>query len=105
MLAQPPTGDASLWDCWPTWNPNRSAKPPPDLQAALQQAQDDYQPLCDHCGLAMHHHHRYARAIAIGYGGVRRQLPVFRCCQCRRVAGGMTLPGNELRHQRFSKKP
>ena len=105
MPTMPPTGDAPPWDCWPTWKPNRSAKPPPDLQAALQQAQDDYQPLCDHCRLAMHCHHRYARAIAAGYGEVRRQLPVFRCYQRRRVAGGMTLPGNELRRQQFFKKP
>ena len=34
---------------------------PAQLQAALQQALDDYQPLCDHCRLAMHRHHRYAR--------------------------------------------
>ena len=40
---------------------------PAQLQAALQQALDDYQPLCDHCRLAMHRHHRYARAIATGY--------------------------------------
>ena len=37
---------------------------PVQLQTALQQALDDYQPLCDHCRLAMHRHHRYARAIA-----------------------------------------
>ena len=42
------------------------------LQAALQQALDDYQSLCG---------------------------------QCRRMAGGMTLLGQEMRHQRFSKKP
>ena len=53
----------------------------------------------------MHRHHRYARAIATSYGEVRRQIPVFRCMQCRRMAGGMTLPGDEMRHQRFSKKP
>ena len=52
----------------------------------------------------MHRHHRYARAIATGYGEVRRQIPVFRCGQCRRMAGGMTLPGDEMRRQRFSKK-
>ena len=77
----------------------------PQLQAALQQALDDYQPLCDHCRLAMHRHHRYARAIATGYGEVRRQISMFRCGQCRRMAGGMTLLGDEMRHQRFSKKP
>ena len=48
---------------------------PAQLQAALQQAVDDYQPLCDRCRLAMHRHHRYARAIATGYGEVRRQIP------------------------------
>ena len=45
---------------------------PAQLQAALQQALDDYQPLCG---------------------------------QCRRMAGGITLLGAEMRHQRFSKKP
>ena len=70
----------------------------------LQQALDDYQPLCDHCCLAMHRHHRYARAIATSYGEVRLQIPVFRCGQCRRMAGGMTLLGEEMRHHRFSKK-
>ena len=44
---------------------------PAQFQAALQQALDDYQPLCDHC---------------------------------RRMAGGITLLGAEMRHQRFSKK-
>ena len=44
---------------------------PAQLQAALQQALDYYQPLCDHRRLAMHRHHRYARAIATGYGEVR----------------------------------
>ena len=43
------------------------------------QALDDYQPLCDQCRLAMHRHHRYARAIATSYGEVRLQIPVFRC--------------------------
>ena len=78
---------------------------PAQLQAALQQALDDYQHLCAHCRLAMHRHHRYARAIATSYGEVRRQIPLFRCRQCRRMAGGMTLPGDEMRHQKFSKKP
>ena len=78
---------------------------PAQLQAALQQALDDYQPLCDHCRLAMHRHHRYARAIAASYSEVRLQIPVFRCGQRRRIAGGMTLLGAEMCHQRFSKKP
>ena len=77
---------------------------PAQLQATLQQALDDCQPLCDQCRLAMHRYHRYARVIATGYGEVRRQIPVFRCGQCRRMAGGITLLGDEMRHQRFSKK-
>ena len=77
---------------------------PAHRQAALQQAPDDYQSFCDQCRLAKRHH-RYARAIATGYGEVRLQIPVFRCGQCRRMAGGMTLLGDEMRHQRFSKKP
>ena len=76
---------------------------PAQLQAALQQALDDYQPLCDHCRLAMHRHHRYARAIAAGYGEVSVQIPAFRCGQCCRMAGGMTLLGDEMRHQQLSK--
>ena len=48
---------------------------PAQLQAALQQALDDYQPLCDHCRLARRRRHRYARAIATGYGEVRVQIP------------------------------
>ena len=52
----------------------------------------------------MHRHHRYASAIATGYGEVCLQIPVFPCRQCRRMAGGMTLLGQEMRHQRFSKK-
>ena len=40
---------------------------PAQLQAAPQQALDDYQPICDRCRLAMHRHHRYARAIATDY--------------------------------------
>ena len=47
------------------------------LQTALQQALDDYRPLCDHCCLAMHRHHRYARAITTSYGEIRLQIPVF----------------------------
>ena len=71
---------------------------------ALQQALDDCQPLCDHCRLARHRHHHYARAIATSYGEVRLRIPVFRCGQCRRMAGGMTLLGQEMRHQRFFNK-
>ena len=43
---------------------------PAQLQAAPQQALDDCQPLCEQCRLATHRHHRYARAIATGYGEV-----------------------------------
>ena len=78
---------------------------PAQLQATLQQALGDYQPLCDQCRLAMHRHHRYARAIATSYGEVRLQIPVFRCGQRHRMAGGMTLLGQKMRHQRFAKKP
>ena len=54
----------------------------------------------------MHRHHRYARAIATGYGEVRLQIPVFCCGQCRRMTGGMTLLGDEMRHTSgFPKKP
>ena len=59
-----PHRDAPLWDCYTTWKPSWNAKSPSKLQAALQQSLDDYQPLCDRCRLAMHRHHRYARAIA-----------------------------------------
>ena len=105
MLTHALTGDAPIWDCWTTWKPNWNAKSPSDCKPAPQQARDDCQPLCDRCRLAMHRHHRYARAVATGYGEVRRQIPVFRCGRCRRMAGVMTLLAAEMRHQRFSKKP
>ena len=75
-----------------------------ETQLERQIPADAYRPLCDHCRLAMHRHHRYAHAIATSYGEVPLQIPVFRCGQCRRMAGGMTLLGQEMRHQRFSKK-
>ena len=99
-----PTGDAPLWDCWTAWKPNWNAKSPSNCKPPLQQALDDCQPLCDQRRLSMHRHHRYARAIATGYGEIRVQIPVFHCGQCRLMAGGMTLLGQEMRHQRFSKK-
>ena len=105
MPALPPTGDAPLGDCLDRLETQLECQIPGQRQAALRQALDDYQPLCGHCRLAMHRHHRYARAIATSYGEVRRQMPVFRCGQCRRMTGGMTLPGDGMRHQRFSKKP
>ena len=77
---------------------------PAQLQAALQQALDDYPSFCDHYRLAMHRHHRYARAIATGYGEVHRQISVFRCGQCRRMAGGMTLLGQEMATSGFPQK-
>ena len=80
---------------------------PAQLQAALQQALDDYRPLCPQCRLVMHHHHRYARTITTNtnYGAVRRQIPMFRCGECRQMTSGMVLLGDEVRYQRFSKKP
>ena len=78
---------------------------PVQLQTALQQALDDYQSLCDHCRLAMHRYHRYARTIATGYGEVRVQIPAFRCGQCRRMTGGMTLLGEKCATNGFPKKP
>ena len=71
---------------------------PAQLQTALQQALDDYRPLCDRCRLARRRHRRYARAIATGYGEVRLHIPVFRYGQCRRMAGGITLLGDEMRY-------
>ena len=49
---------------------------PAQLQVALQQDLDDYEPICDRCRLARHRHHRYARAIATGYGEVRSRVPL-----------------------------
>ena len=77
---------------------------PAQLQAALQQALDDYRPTCPRCQLAMHRHHRYARAITTSYGEIRLQIPQFRCPQCRRLTGGAAILGDEVRYQRFSKK-
>ena len=76
-----------------TWKPQLERQTPAQLQTALQRALYDYQPLCDHCRLSMHRHHRYTRAIAAGYGEVRVQILAFRCGQCRRITGGMTLLG------------
>ena len=77
---------------------------PAQLQAALQQALDDYRPTCPRCQLAMHRHHRYARSIITGYGEVQLKIPMFRCPECRHMTSGMTLLGDEVRYQRFSKK-
>ena len=98
------TGDAPLWDCWTTWKPNWNAKSPSNSKPPSNKPWMTYQPLCDQRRLAMHRHHRYARAIATSYGEVRVQIPVFCCGQRRRMAGGMTLLGAEMRYQRFSKK-
>ena len=68
MPVPPPAGDAPLWDCYTIWKPNWNAKSPPNGKPPSKQALDDYQPLCDHCHLARHSHHRYARAIPTGYG-------------------------------------
>ena len=94
----PPTGDAPLLGLLDHLETQLERQIPAQLQTALQQALDDYQPLCDHCHLVMHRRHRYARAVATGYGEARLQIPVFRCGQCRRMAGGMTLLGDEMRH-------
>ena len=75
---------------------------PAQLQANLQQALDDYQHICDHCHHTMHRHHRYARSVNTNYGEIRLRIPVFRCRPCRRMGGGMTLLGDEMRYQRFS---
>lgn len=77
---------------------------PLQLQAKLQQALDHYQPRCAQCALAMHRHHRYDRTIVTSYGPIRIAVPVFRCGQCRQLAGGAALLGAEVRYQRFSKK-
>ena len=66
MPAPPPSGYAPLWDCYATWKPNWNAKSPPSSKPALQQALDDYQPLCARCRLARCRYHRYARAVATG---------------------------------------
>lgn len=74
------------------------------LQRKLQEALDHYQPHCSRRALAMRRHHRYDRAIIISYGPVRVAVPVFRCGQCRQMAGGAALLVPEVRYQRFSKK-
>ncbi len=78
---------------------------PVQLQRSLQQALDDYQPLCPDCGRAMHRQHWYARTITTGYGAIRLRMPVLRCGVCHRMASGADLLGAEERHQRYSKKP
>ena len=92
------TRDAPLWDCYTIWKPSWNRQILAQLQAALQQALDDYQHICDHCRLARHLHHRYTRAIATGYGEVRLQSPELRCGQCRHMMGGATLLGDDMRY-------
>ena len=77
---------------------------PLQLQTRLQQALDHYQPHCSRCALAMHRQHRYDRTISASYGPIRVAVPVFRCGQCRQMAGGAALLGAAARYQRFSKK-
>ena len=77
---------------------------PLQLPTKLQQALDHYQPHCSRRALAMHRHHRYDRTISTSYGPLRVAVPVFRCGQCRQMAGGVALLGSEVRCQRFSKK-
>ena len=43
---------------------------PAQLQQTLQQALDDYRPLCASCNLAMRRHHHYARTITARYGAM-----------------------------------
>ena len=60
---------------------------PAQLPTAIQQASGD---CCPDCQMAMPRRHRYARNIT--------------CGECRRIAGGMTLRGDDTRYQGFSKK-
>lgn len=76
---------------------------PAQPQTALQQELDDYRPAGPDCQLAMPRRHRDARTVITGYDAVRLQIPVFRCGERRRRAGGITLLCDDTRHQRFSK--
>ena len=104
MPAPLPTGDVPLWDCWTTWKPNWNAKSPPNCKPPSNKPWMTTSPsativswLCIATTLP------YAHAIATGYGEVHLQIPVFRCGQCRRMAGGMALLGDEMHASGFPK--
>ena len=58
----------------------------------LQESLGGYRPQCRQSGLLMLRHHRYSRSIAIRYGVLELQIPVFR--YCNRGAGSR--PGSTL---------
>ena len=105
MPALPSTGDAPLWDCWTTGKPNWNAKSPLNCKPPCNRPWTITNPSATSAAWPCIATIATPRAIATSYGEVRLQIPVFRCGQCRRMAGGMTLLGQEMRHQRFSKKP
>ena len=77
---------------------------PVQLQQTLQQALDDYRPLCASCNPAMRRHHHYARTITTRYGAIELQMPALRCGKRRQMTGGMALLGAAERYARYSKK-
>ena len=78
---------------------------PAQLQRFLQQARDDYRPICSGCHLAMRRHHHQARTITTGYGVIGLQMPVFRGGERWQMTGGMARRGAAERNARYSKNP
>ncbi len=76
---------------------------PAQLQRSLQQALDDYRPICSGYHLTMRRHHHQARAITTGYGVIGQQRPVFRGGERWQMTRGMALRGTEERYARYSK--
>ena len=106
MPALSPIGDTPLWDCYTTWKPNWNAKSPPNSKQPSNKPWTITNPSVTSVAWLCTDTIATPAAIATGYGEVRLQIPVFRCDQCRRMAGRMTLLlGDEMRHQRFLQKP
>ena len=78
---------------------------PQRLQESSQGALDEYRAQCVPSGLLMYRHNRCPRDVMTGYGEVRLQITVSRCSRCREMSSGMSLLGDEVRFQRYSRKP
>ena len=70
---------------------------PAQLQTTLQQALDDYRPVCPECRLAMPSHHRMPETSLPDTARSDCKSPVFRYSECRHMAEGMTPLGDDTR--------
>ena len=71
------------------------------LETALQDALDDYQPACKPCGVSMYRDHSYSRSLLTRHGELQLNIPMFRCADCGAIASGMDVVGQE-RARRYS---